>query len=386
MKNSKELFEHLTGSEFFRPKSLRDLNFVFGDLVEEVSKKKVILVAGTNGKGETSLYIEWLIRKLGRNTALFTSPHLFSVHERFRINEKQISEEILMNNLKKFEDLYPNNSCKLSYFELCFWVFLKLVNDSDSEFVVCEVGLGGRLDITNMLSPVATVLTNVSRDHTEILGNTYKKILKEKLGITRPGVPLYSGASTNYLRSLIKKHCQEKEIPLSFVNVNSKFSVMNKNLGKMVLNDLVDNYSLDKKDEDLFKDHRVRKIKVLNSEIIFYGTHNLDGHRSLLKSFGPKKTFNGVILNFSNRPEKEIESILKLYINYLGIEGKVFVNTMPFFKSCCFEKLFHIIEKSFKSEVQIIKEESDLNRTLKKYPTFLWTGSYYSSEIINAFD
>ena len=176
---------------------------------------------------------------------MFTSPHLESVHERIRFGQRNIQEKELIKLLIEFENQYKGNSCDLSYFELCFWLFLKYAIKKKSELIICEVGLGGRLDITNLLQPTVSIITNISRDHTEYLGNTYKKILYEKLGITRKGVRLFTGINIDYLRHEIDHFSSSRGFPLTYIEPGKNYSETNKLMALSVFQFLFrENFSL----------------------------------------------------------------------------------------------------------------------------------------------
>lgn len=154
---------------------------------------KAIHVAGTNGKGSTSHLIAAALQASGRKVGLFTSPHLVSLTERIRINGVPIPEETVAAFVTEHKDFL--DATQPSFFEtmtaLGFWYFVQQKVD----IAVVEVGLGGRLDSTNVLTPILSVITNIGLDHTEFLGNTLTQIAKEKAGIIKPGVPVVIGES-----------------------------------------------------------------------------------------------------------------------------------------------------------------------------------------------
>ena len=154
---------------------------------------KAIHVAGTNGKGSTSHLIAAALQASGRKVGLFTSPHLISLTERIRINGQPIPEETVAAFVTEHKDFL--DTIQPSFFEtmtaLGFWYFVQQKVD----IAVVEVGLGGRLDSTNVLTPILSVITNIGLDHTEFLGNTLTQIAKEKAGIIKPGVPVVIGES-----------------------------------------------------------------------------------------------------------------------------------------------------------------------------------------------
>ena len=154
---------------------------------------KVIHVAGTNGKGSTAHLIAAALQASGRKVGLFTSPHLVSLTERIRINGVPIPEETVAAFVTEHKEFL--DAVQPSFFEtmtaLGFWYFVQQKVD----IAVVEVGLGGRLDSTNVLTPMLSVITNIGMDHTEFLGHTLTQIAKEKAGIIKPGVPVVIGES-----------------------------------------------------------------------------------------------------------------------------------------------------------------------------------------------
>ena len=149
---------------------------------------KIIHVAGTNGKGSVCAFLSSMLTEAGKRTALFTSPHLVKINERFQINNQMVSDEEFLSAFLKVDEVVKGMQADglphPTYFELLFGVAMVLFAELKAEYVVLETGLGGRLDATNTVEhPLATVITSISLDHTEILGDTIEKIAFEKAGI-----------------------------------------------------------------------------------------------------------------------------------------------------------------------------------------------------------
>jgi dihydrofolate synthase/folylpolyglutamate synthase len=168
---------------------------------------QAIHVAGTNGKGSTSHLIAAALQASGRKVGLFTSPHLVSLTERIRINGVPIPEEVVAAFVTEHKDFL--DALQPSFFEtmtaLGFWYFVQQKVD----IAVVEVGLGGRLDSTNVLTPILSVITNIGLDHTEFLGNTLTQIAREKAGIIKPGVPVVIGESHPQTMNVFLAKAQE---------------------------------------------------------------------------------------------------------------------------------------------------------------------------------
>ncbi len=168
---------------------------------------KTIHVGGTNGKGSTSHSLASVLQSAGYKVGLFTSPHLKDFRERIRINGEMISEKYVVDFVEQhrsfFEPLYP------SFFELTTAMAFKYFADEKVDVAVIEVGLGGRLDCTNIITPVLSIITNISFDHVNLLGNTLEKIASEKAGIIKHGVPVVIGETTSKTRTVFETKAKE---------------------------------------------------------------------------------------------------------------------------------------------------------------------------------
>lgn len=175
---------------------------------------KTIHVAGTNGKGSCSHTIAAMLQAEGLRVGLFTSPHLVDFRERIRINGECISEQYVVDFVEKersfFESLHP------SFFELTTAMAFKYFADMKVDIAVIEVGLGGRLDCTNIIKPILSVITNISLDHTQFLGDTLAKIAGEKAGIIKPGVTVVIGEANGETRPVFEAKAREVGAPIVF--------------------------------------------------------------------------------------------------------------------------------------------------------------------------
>ncbi len=156
------------------------------------SRLRFIHVAGTNGKGSTCAMLESIYRAAGLRVGLFTSPHLVSFRERIQVNRRLIGEDEVV---RLVEDLQPSfkqfpDGHHPTFFEVVTVMALKYFAEQKCDLVIWETGLGGRLDATNIVTPLASVITNIAFDHEQWLGDTLEKIAAEKAGIIKPGVPV----------------------------------------------------------------------------------------------------------------------------------------------------------------------------------------------------
>jgi len=170
---------------------------------------KVIHIAGTNGKGSVCAMMNAILAETGYKVGMFTSPHLVKINERFRINNKLITDKKLAKLTKKVNQLQKQHKINLSFFETLTIIAYLYFKEKNPDFVILETGLGGRLDATNTCSPILTIITNISLEHTDILGNTIQKIAKEKAGIIKNNIPVVtnaSGLSLKIIKQIAKKH------------------------------------------------------------------------------------------------------------------------------------------------------------------------------------
>lgn len=152
---------------------------------------RAIHVGGTNGKGSTSHMIASILQEAGYKVGLYTSPHLKDFRERIRINGKPVSKQYVTGFVKEHRSYFEENS--LSFFEMTVGMAFDYFNNEQVDIAVVEVGLGGRLDSTNIIDPLVSVITNIGLDHMRFLGNTHELIAVEKAGIIKPGVPVVIG-------------------------------------------------------------------------------------------------------------------------------------------------------------------------------------------------
>lgn len=171
-------------------------------------------VAGTNGKGSCAHTIAAMLQHHGLRTGLYTSPHLVDFRERIRVNGEMVPEQYVVDFVERerpfFEPLHP------SFFELTTALAFKYFADAKVDVAVIEVGLGGRLDCTNIITPCLSLVTNISLDHTQFLGDTLAKIASEKAGIIKPQVPVVIGEAVSETRPVFEQRAQEVGAPITF--------------------------------------------------------------------------------------------------------------------------------------------------------------------------
>lgn len=181
------------------------------------TKFKSIHIAGTNGKGSTAHTLASILQEAGYKVGLYTSPHIFDFRERIRINGKKIDPSFVKHFVAKYKSL--NLDREPSFFELTTILAFSYFACRQVDVGVIETGLGGRLDSTNILMPLLSIITNISLDHMALLGDTVEKIASEKAGIIKPGVPVIIGeAETESLKKVFIEKARFLQSPISFAN------------------------------------------------------------------------------------------------------------------------------------------------------------------------
>ena len=210
--NSTPVFEHVGASAY--KEGLSNSWALDEHFNHPHTKFKTIHVAGTNGKGSCSHTLAAILQAEGYRVGLFTSPHLVDFRERIKVNGECISQDYVIdfveNERSFFEPLHP------SFFELTTAMAFKYFADSQVDIAVIEVGLGGRLDCTNIITPILSVITNISFDHTQFLGDTLEKIATEKAGIIKRDIPVVIGETTPEPRNVFLNKAKEMNAPIFF--------------------------------------------------------------------------------------------------------------------------------------------------------------------------
>lgn len=179
---------------------------------------RTIHIAGTNGKGSVSHMLASILQEAGYKTGLYTSPHLKDFRERIKINGEMITEKYVTCFVEKNQELF--SALKPSFFEMTVAMAFKYFADQHVDIAVIEVGLGGRLDSTNIITPLVSVITNISFDHMALLGDTLEKIASEKAGIIKPGIPAVVGTRDSQYDFVFEKKAQECNTSLEFASDN----------------------------------------------------------------------------------------------------------------------------------------------------------------------
>lgn len=207
----KEAVEYLLNIPKFVKKTDKDtIDEVLKRFGNPQDKMKVIHIAGTNGKGSTCAFLNSILLAAGKSVGMFTSPHLVKINERIKINGIDVSDDEFLEafkRLKKVLDEMQNEGfMHLSFFEMLFVLAVLLFENQKLEYAILETGLGGRLDATNIVKhPEVSIITTISMDHMEILGDTIEQIAAEKAGIIKKGVPVVYFGENEKVADIIEK-------------------------------------------------------------------------------------------------------------------------------------------------------------------------------------
>lgn len=204
-----EILERYTNNERdcdfsnYTPENIRELLNALGNPHKKV---RTVHVAGTNGKGTTCYILARVLENCGYKTGLFISPHLRRINERISINSSDISDNDLLRYVKKADRAATDFNITVTYFDILTAAAFCWFNDEAADIAVIETGLGGRLDSTNVITPEVSIITDISMDHSHILGDTVEKITSEKCGIIKPWIPVVTTNTEEIIISIIKEY------------------------------------------------------------------------------------------------------------------------------------------------------------------------------------
>lgn len=247
--------ERNIGFSHYSPDNIRKLLDILGN---PQNKIKTIHIAGTNGKGTTCYLIAGILQNSGYNTGLFISPHLVRLNERISINSIEISDTELLYYIQKADKAANENKITVTYFDILTAAAFSFFNDKSVEIAVIETGLGGRLDSTNVILPELSIITDISMDHSHILGDSIEKITSEKCGIIKPGVPVITTNTDRNILRIIQKFSEDRKSELIEPGLSYVFKKLpsDNNRFKFIIN--YDNFQELIIETDLFPEHQIK--------------------------------------------------------------------------------------------------------------------------------
>ena len=384
-------FYQNNGSDAYNP-GLSKINKFIKELSLSKNELKFIHVGGTNGKGSTCSFISSILKESNYKVGTFTSPHFFDFRERIRINDNKIQKSYITSFIKENKILIEDLG--LSFFELSFGLCLSYFVENKVDYAIIEVGLGGRLDATNIINPLVSVITNISFDHNEILGDSLEKIASEKAGIIKENSKLIVGERNEKTDQVFINKAKEMSSKIIFVPdifqdiVYSEIDYLNKNIHTSI------------------ETCKLLNLENLNNEIIKRGIKNITLNNSLFGRWSLVNNNPRVIFDSAHNEagfisvSKELSKISynKIYILLSFVKGKEiknFIRHLPknsnfYFTTLKIERSMGI--KEIKSNLgEIINFDEDPRSAYRKIKTeaskddlILVTGSnYIAKEIFN---
>ena len=382
-------FYHEKGKEAYKPGLDRITNFL--EFINSPHKNlKFIHIGGTNGKGSTAHYISSILQESGYKAGLFTSPHYYDFRERIKVNNQKIDKDFIteFTNLNK-ENIESNS---LSFFELSFGLAVSYFNKSKVDIAIIEVGLGGRLDATNIINPLMSIITNISLDHTEILGENLEDIAGEKSGIIKKDSITIIGESNNLINDIFiskAKKCDSKIfINDQHDNLYSNVLYQEKNISTAIfsIKHLVG--------------YNIKEVNILNGidnvelNTGFYGrwskisddpkviidvAHNISGFEQLayqIEREDYKKLY--IILGFTKG--KKVKELIK----YLPIDANLYYTSPKITRGMKKEELLKNIGKTFNFDVNPRSQFLKVKNIASKNDLIIITGSnFLIKDILN---
>ena len=200
-------------------KDLKNIRLICDHLHNPQQNFKSIHVGGTNGKGSVSNMLSSVLQESGYKVGLYTSPHLKDFRERIKINGKQIPRKYVQDFISLHHNFFDSNS--FSFFEMTVGLAFDYFNNQNVDIAVIEVGMGGRLDSTNIIEPIFSVITNISLDHTKFLGNSFKEIAKEKAGIIKKNKTVIIGETHLETTEVFIQSARDKKSEIIFADQNN---------------------------------------------------------------------------------------------------------------------------------------------------------------------
>lgn len=388
--------------------------------------KNVIHITGTNGKGTVAVYTSKILESLGYNIGLYISPHIFKVNERIQYNNTPIPSTVLYTHLKEVYSKTPNRLFfNLTYFELLTCVMFKYFAELQPDFVVLEVGLGGKLDATNVITySIVSCITSVGLDHTEVLGRTKFDILKDKSGIIKPNSIFICGEMDKNLVIYLKRLCNRLNTKFVYVdkrNIKNIEIDFQKNTTKCIIKtdgrklnfsfpscSVIQPYNFLLAYEIIcqLKQHgyiknisfgrinsvakttnipfRMQKIKYSNLEIVIDGAHNPDAVKNFVRTMQKAKVDN-MIVCFTIMKEKDYKTIISVLAKIKNKIEKLIVYRLNTPRSQKLSLMYNTAKIFFGNKVLKFSKISNMLKYIIKFckkQKVFFIGSFYTGIIL----
>lgn len=390
---------------FTKKNTLENTRMVLAAMGHPERGMKLIHVAGSNGKGSVCAYLSSILTTAGKQTGLFISPHLVDINERFQLNQQMVSNELFLEAFEAVMDIVhrllkeqPGDFAHPTFFELLFLMGIWIFDKSGMEYVVLETGLGGRFDATNVIEkPMVSVITSISLEHTEYLGDTYEQIAGEKAGIIKEGCSVvYDGTRADVESVILKKAARmhakayairpdmykilmntQKTIDFSMdtgyylpmdVSISSVAEYQIMNAMEAVTAARIMDIGLTQEDihNGMERMHWEGRMETILPGVILDGAHNDSGVEEFVKTVRRFQKDGKVTLLFSCVKEKDYEGMIRTICENLELSGVV-VTQIESDRLIPADELAQIFRKYTRQEVTAIASIPDaLDAALEK--------------------
>jgi dihydrofolate synthase / folylpolyglutamate synthase len=368
---------------------LDNINSFLNEIGKPYQNLKMFHVAGSNGKGSTSAFLSSILSEYGYKVGLYTSPHFIRFNERIKINGKEIPDQFVASFVDRYDQLI--GKLNLTFFEVTTAMAFSYFESENVDYAVIETGLGGRLDATNVIKPLASVITTISLEHTHILGNTIAEIAGEKAGIIKKGVPVFIGKLPSDAVRVIENKCSESTAELYKIvdYVNEKKSAFELYTDELELDDwdmpLKGNYQkynaalaalavskiMDESDSNIIE-RGIRDV-VKNTglqgryefyqrhpDIIFDSAHNPEGVSNFLDEFKKdSRKYSKKVLLFGAMRDKAVEKMLGILKNCFD---EIHITPIKYERACTINELKDIAGKI---NINVFAEDDSLDLVSK---------------------
>jgi len=393
---------------------LENIGRLLNKLGNPQDKLNIIHIAGTNGKGSTASYIQSILIEDGYNIGIFTSPYLERFEERIRINDRLIEESKLVEGIEIIKNavnsIVKEGGTHPTEFEvvtaLGFWYFYH----SNVDYVVLEVGLGGRFDATNIIKkPLISVVTSISFDHTAILGDTLEKIAFEKAGIFKENIPVVSFFQKNEVKNVLEEEAYKKNSNIKFLkkdeiiiqskdakgstfiykeqeyrtNLLGEHQIFNATLAIETIMQMMLNKDIEIKLESIIngvaKTIWPGRVEVLSEKPLFIidGAHNVDGANALVSTINNYFKDKKIILLLGMLADKDIEKLTDIYAKFAD---EIFICEPDNPRAISKSELFYIVQKKNRNTKILDSNNDSINSAIKlidENAVCIMTGSLY---------
>jgi dihydrofolate synthase/folylpolyglutamate synthase len=374
------------GASAYKP-GLERVEHLLAELGNPHQELKIVHVAGTNGKGSTSSYMATYLTEKSEKVGLFTSPHIFDFRERIRVDGEKISEEFVLEFCNRIQNL--NLEIEPSFFEITFAMAVSYFNSENCSFCVLETGMGGRLDATNIVNPLVSVITNIGFDHTQFLGNTYSEIAFEKAGIIKKNTPVVIGETNSETKTVFLNTAKSHNAEIIFAEDEALPEISNLSLYQLknlrtaikvldICGFAIENSLLEKSLKNLHVNTGFfGRLTVISQHprIILDVSHNLEGIKATLESIMLPATGKLYIL-YGASADKNVEEIISQFPNDAIIHLCKFTNE----RSLSFQQLELIMNKDerIRKVYENVNEAiAEIQSKMTENDSLLVTGSFF---------